>query len=215
MGGSSGGGVKYRTKRTPEGEALFGLAMPWLEEMFAGGMPSMPSTDLFQIPGGMSPQSGWYEGLDPNVRAGIEEPYMRQMDMLEQRLGGRGMLGSARAGISGAGAGVMADYMGQAAPLMAQQGWDMMAGQRQAEMQKAIMPYNQAMQEYMMPYQFLPQLIQEGMPLLTGTPRAQSASGIQGALGGAATGAMIGSGIMPGVGTAIGAGLGGIAGLFT
>ncbi len=80
--------------------------------------------DIGQAP---APTAGWYSGLDPNVRAGIEEPYMRGMEMMGQQLQGRGAYGAQRAGPSGAAADVMGQYMQKAAPSMAMTGWGMMA----------------------------------------------------------------------------------------
>ena len=80
------------------------------------------------------PTEGWYAGLDPNIRAGIEEPYVRAMDLMRNQLGGIGMLGSPTAGISGAAADVFAQYAQKAAPTMAQTGWNMMMGPYQAAM---------------------------------------------------------------------------------
>ena len=51
---------------------------------------------------------------------------MQGMDMMRSQLGGTGMLGNQRAGMSGAAADVFGQYMQKAAPTMAKTGWDMM-----------------------------------------------------------------------------------------
>jgi len=89
-----------------------------------GTQPTWGGVQAAQAP---APTGGWYGNLDPNVRAGIEEPYQRGMEMLEERMQGRGTLGSQRAGMSGAAADVLGQYMQQAAPSMAMTGWGMMA----------------------------------------------------------------------------------------
>lgn len=113
----------------------------------AGGiLGQMPTPDS-------APTGNWYGDLDPNVRAGIEQPYERGMEMLESRLQGRGALGAQRAGISGAGADVLGQYMQQAAPSMARTGWEMGTEQRAREWEAKMKPYDMlpSMLPYMMP----------------------------------------------------------------
>jgi len=142
-------------------------AQPW--QMQAPTMPGAAPT----------PTAGWYGALDPNVRAGIEEPYQRGMKMLEERMQGRGVLGAQRAGMSGAAADVLGQYMQQAAPSMAMTGWGMMAPgqlaqaqagwgmqaqQQGAQQQANLLAQQQQWQGQMMPYQMLPQMLPYMMP---------------------------------------------------
>jgi len=128
-GGKAGGGLyDIGGGGMPQGtgplQNLFGGNMPTPTPATMGGAPSFNPVAPGQAP---TPTAGWYSGLDSNVRAGIEEPYMRGMDMLRNQLGGGGMLGNPGAGISGAAADVFGDYASKAAPAMANTAWGMMA----------------------------------------------------------------------------------------
>jgi len=198
----------YQHVMTPQQEALWsglggGMGGGLLSNMMMGQMPqaqaaqiNFPEPTLQAVPGAQ-PTAGWYSGLDPNVRAGIEEPYMRGMDILEERMAGRGLLGSPRAGISGAAADVLGEYMQQAAPSMAQTAWGMMQpGMIEAQRQGWLaqtMPYQAGvqgalqqagleqqtglanLQSAMLPYMQLPQYLQLAQPttLVGHTPTIQ------------------------------------------
>jgi len=122
---------------------------------------------------------------------------MRGMDILEERMAGRGLLGSPRAGISGAAADVLGEYMQEAAPSMAQRAWGMMQpGMLEAQRQGWLaqtMPYQAGvqgalqqagleqqtglanLQSAMLPYMQLPQYLQLAQPttLVGHTPTIQ------------------------------------------
>lgn len=102
----------YKYLQSPQQKEMYGMMQPTMQNLFTQGGPA--------------PTAGWYGGLDPNIRAGIEEPYMRGMDMMRSQLQGGGQLGAPRAGMSGAAADVFGQYMQKAAPSMAQTGWNMM-----------------------------------------------------------------------------------------
>lgn len=93
----------------PQQQELWNMLMPVLQQGFGGGM---------------SPTGNWYQNLDPTIRAGIEEPYMRGFEMLGNQMGGWG--GNPRAGWSGAAGDVFGQYAQQAGQGMAQTGWNMM-----------------------------------------------------------------------------------------
>jgi len=146
----------YQEYQSPQQAQMYGQMLPSIQNMYGGNMPSPTLANMGgapsyspvgtgQVPqwGGVQtpqapsyspvgtgqvpmPSAGWYNNLDPNIRAGIEEPYMRSMDMMRNQLGGGGMLGNQRAGMSGAAADVYGQYMQQAAPAMAQTAWGMM-----------------------------------------------------------------------------------------
>jgi hypothetical protein len=197
----------------------------WEPSMFAD-IPNVPPTDY------LAPTGNWWGSLDPQIKAGIQAPWMEQEARLRETFG---PAGSPRGGFSGAFADALSDLWAQkAVPQMAMQGWNMMqpslmqrASLEQAawneqmmrdrmmwgEQQKAMQyPYNLAPalfgQTTMQPYAYWPQ--QSG-----GMNYGGAATG---ALSGAATGAMAGS-VFPGIGTGIGAiggGLiGGLGGLFS
>lgn len=130
MFGSGSFGTQGGPMQPPEGG--WGGAAPTMGQVNFPAMLEGP---------GPTPTAGWYEGLDENIRAGIEEPFERQMEGLFESLAGRGTMGSARAGISGAGTDVLAEYQTKAAPIMAQSAWNMM-------MPGMMMPYEAAMQQY-------------------------------------------------------------------
>ena len=120
----------YKEYQSPQQQEMYGYMNPMMQNMFSGNMPTM-----------QGPTAGWYSGLDENVRAGIEEPYMRGMDMMRDQLGGTGMLGNQRAGMSGAAADVYGQYMQKAAPTMAQTGWNMMQPSMTANFNAQMFPY--------------------------------------------------------------------------
>lgn len=120
----------YQEYQSPQQQEMYNTMSPYIQNMYSGNMPTM-----------QGPTAGWYSGLDENVRAGIEEPYMQAMDMMRNQLGGGGMLGNQRAGMSGAAADVYGQYMQQAAPAMAQTGWNMMQPSMQANFEAQMMPY--------------------------------------------------------------------------
>ena len=169
----------YQPYQSEQQESMYGMMQPTAQNLFGGNMntvPALPQYQGYDIPqtsggynvpqtpqwGGynvpdtssMMPQGNWYGNLDPNIKAGIEDPYMQGMDMMKGQLSGVGMLGNQRAGMSGAAADVFGEYMQHAAPSMAQTGWGMMApglqqgwqANLQQNMTNAQMPYNTAMQ---------------------------------------------------------------------
>jgi len=117
----------------------------------AGGGGNAPGFSMPELPNilqgeGPMPTEGWYEGLDENVRAGIERPYDIALDKLTEQLAGEGVLGTARSGtggpaISGAGAKVLGTMAQEAAPVMAKSAWEMM-------LPGMMMPYQTALTQY-------------------------------------------------------------------
>jgi len=150
----------YQEYQSPQQAQMYGQMLPSIQNMYGGNMPSPTLANIGQAP---TPSAGWYSGLDSNVRAGIEEPYMRGMDMMRTQLGGTGMLGNQRSGMSGAAADVFGQYMQQAAPAMAQTGWNMMQPgmlqQLGAQNQAGLMGQQQGWESQMMPYQALPSML--------------------------------------------------------
>ena len=146
----------YQYTQSPEQQAMYNMMLPYAQNMYGG---NMPTPNLANISNPSMPTSGWYEGLDENVRAGIEEPYMQGMDMLRNQLTGGGQLGNQRAGMSGAAADVFGDYMSKASPAMAKTAWGMMQPgmlqQQGAQNQAALMGQQQGWQAQMLPYQML------------------------------------------------------------
>ena len=80
-------------------------------------MPSIPSlsdpTGLYSgIPMYNIPELPTYSNLSPDLQRSIEQPFKRSSELLGEQLGSIGQYGSSRGGVSGAGAGVLADYWG-------------------------------------------------------------------------------------------------------
>jgi len=122
-GGDQQASVDYQW--SPQQEEMFNLIMPLMEKMSAFGMGEGPVP--YKIPdiSGMMPTKGWYEGLEPGIKEAAWEPYMKGYDILENRMAGRGTLGSARAGVSGAAADVMSQYTQQVTPQVTSSLWGM------------------------------------------------------------------------------------------
>lgn len=80
-------------------------------------MPSLPTlsdpTGLYSsIPDYEIPALPTYSNLSPDLQRSIEQPFKRSSELLGEQLGSIGQYGSSRGGVSGAGAGVLADYWG-------------------------------------------------------------------------------------------------------
>jgi len=149
---------------SPQQQTMWGMIEPKMQEIYGGQLPRYGGYDIPSAEG-MMPNQGWYNSLDPNVRAGIEEPYMQGMDMMRNQLQGGGQLGSERAGMSGAAADVMGQYMQKAAPSMAMTGWGMTQPAQQSlwqamlqrNMTQAGTNYDTAMMPYQSAMTMLPQ----------------------------------------------------------
>jgi len=139
--GKGGGSVKY--SQSPEQQQVFQLLMPLVEMMTGAGQQG---TSPWQIPSteGLMPSKGWYEGMDPNIMAGIKEPYIEASEQLTESLG-YGGAGSARGGPSGVLGGSQADFWSKAGTQMGKQAWDMTLPGRQmgwqAELQGNQFPF--------------------------------------------------------------------------
>jgi len=150
----------YKYLQSPEQEEMYGMMQPTMEKLFTEGGPT--------------PTAGWYGGLDANVREGIEEPYMRAMEMMGQQLQGGGQLGAPRAGMSGAAADVFGKYMQKAAPSMAQTAWGMMEPGMMLPYQMAGMMTPQMMPEMLVGH--TPTIEEAQGQALPGAPLPRGAS---------------------------------------
>jgi hypothetical protein len=141
-------------------------------------------TSLWDIPGydipdigKMMPQKGWMDRLDPNIIAGLKEPFIHTQNQLAETLGGQGQLGSAGAGMSGAAADVFRDFWTKATPTFANQAWSMvkdpLAMGWQSEAAREQMLFAEQMQENKYPWANMPGMTRLGMP----TPYAQPGGG--------------------------------------
>jgi len=119
---SGGGSVKYM--QSPEQRQVFQLLMPLVEMMTGVGMEGkspwqIPSTE------GMMPSKGWYEGMDPNIMAGVREPYIDASKQLTESLGYSA--GSPRGGPSGMLGDVQSDFWSKAGTQMGKTAWDIVS----------------------------------------------------------------------------------------
>lgn len=137
---SGGGSVKY--KQSPEQRQVFQSLMPLLQQVVGAGQGG---TSPWQIPSteGMMPTQGWYENMDPNIMAGVREPYIDASQQLTESLGYSA--GSGRGGPSGMLGDVQSDFWSKAGTQMGQQAWNMVSPIQQmgwqAELQGKQFPY--------------------------------------------------------------------------
>ena len=80
MGGKGGGGSNIDYAQSPEQRQVFQAAMPNLQRLFQGG-------NIYDIPGieGITPGPNWYQNLSPEIKSGIQSPYIdasRQLFLL-------------------------------------------------------------------------------------------------------------------------------------
>lgn len=91
-------------------------------------IPQTPQMDPTQA----MPFQGWMP--PPNVMAGLWEPYQQGADLLTERMGAGGQMGSAGGGMSGAYGNAMGKYYADASNKVGLQGWQMMQPALQASM---------------------------------------------------------------------------------
>ena len=105
---------------SPEQKQILDQILPLITKLseFGQGTGGVP----YNIPDPQSllPSAGFLDRLDPNIRQGLFEPFEQGLDIIEGRLSGRGQLGNARAGISGAAADVFGKFGQQFLPQVAQ-----------------------------------------------------------------------------------------------
>jgi len=161
----------YKEYQSPQQQQIWNASAPNVANLLQGNLPNVPQT---YVPNAPMPGQGWYQGLDPNVRAGIEEPYMRGMDMMRNQLQMGGQLGNQRAGMSGAAADVFGQYSQDASKGMAQTAWGMMQPGLQMQQQQlgqaGATQQQQGYERMMAPYQTALGLLPSSMSdLLVGT----------------------------------------------
>lgn len=141
-GGGSEPSIGYA--QSPEQRQIYGMVAPYLQQAFSQGgwniseppdprneIPSMqgvlsdipmydiPSTEMLQ------PTQQWWEGVSPDVKAGLWQPYQEASQQLTEYMGGRGQMGSARGGFSGSAGAGMGEIMAQGAMNVPLQAWQM------------------------------------------------------------------------------------------
>ena len=117
-GGATQGGYGQSQYQAPGG--MWGLDQ----------IPSINTTDYLN-PQALSPQGNWMGSLDPNIQAGLWEPYNQGAQQLINTMGGGA--GSASAGFSGAAGGALSDFYGDASKNVGMTAWNMMQPYNQAQ----------------------------------------------------------------------------------
>jgi hypothetical protein len=173
------------------------------------------------------PTQNWWGSLAPEVKAGLYAPYVEAGQGLMEMMGGRGQLGSARGGYSGAAGAALGELAGKAAQNVGLNAWQMTGPMAMnawnanltrnmnaynTGQQERLADYNTAMNVWNRPMQTLG-MMGMGMPQAYAQPQSNRMGGM---LSGALMGGMAGYGMTSnpywGLG---GAALGGLAGYFS
>lgn len=101
-----------------------GLASQGLGLYDVGPAPSAPTYNVVN-PEMMMPTQQWWNSLSPNVKSGLYAPYQEVGQQLIETLGGRGAVGSPRAGYSGAAGAALGELGSNAARDVGMQAWQM------------------------------------------------------------------------------------------
>ena len=217
MGGSGGGNDK--PKFPAEIKKMWGIGHPLATRMAASGMEGYPLWDvpaMPDVPPPVMPSAGWFQGIAPEVRQGLWEPYQEAGQQLGETFGSRGQQGSARGGYSGAYGSAMGSFAADAAKDVGLQAWQMTAPQmmdyRNQLYEGAMRERGDYLQAQQAPWTLFPSYL-GGVGQLPYYATPNRPSPWVGAAGGAATGAAMGYGMGAGAGgAAAGAGIGGILG---
>ena len=124
LSGGSSPQVNYQS--SPEQQKMLQAIQPLVEKMAAFGTGTGGVPYNIPDPQSMMPTAGFMDRLDPNIRAGLFEPFEQGLDILEGRMAGRGQLGNVRAGMSGAAADVFGKFGQQMLPQIAQSAFQTM-----------------------------------------------------------------------------------------
>lgn len=212
MGSSGGGDPKMPSAQ----KRLYALAYPLAKRMATAGVEGAPLWDVPEmptVPGPVMPSSQWYQGIAPEVRAGVWAPYQEAAQQLGETFGSRGQMGSPRAGPSGAYGAAMGSFAADAARDVGMQTWQMTYPQMQQYRDElyasALQQRGEVMQAQQAPYTMMPGYIGSmgGLPQYA-TPARPSpwAGAAGGAMTGAAMGGMTGNPYIAAAG-AIGGGI--------
>ncbi len=123
---SGGNDPQVSYQSSPEQTEMLKAIQPLVERMAAFGTGTGGVPYNIPDPQSMMPTKGFMDRLDPNVRAGLFEPFEQGLDILEGRMAGRGQLGNVRAGMSGAAADVFGRFSQQFLPQVAQSAFQTM-----------------------------------------------------------------------------------------
>lgn len=177
MGGS---GPSMDFKSSPWQKYIQDWLKPFMNNMSTGNMP-----DMWEIPdiSSMMPGKNWWEDLDPNIKAGIREPYKDASKQMLEVMGAKGQVGSASSPYSGSSQTATGKFWEDAAGGMAQQGWGMVSPALQQGWGAQLAQNQGQYGQEMMPYGMIPGMSQQAAPYPTVNP---GSGGYGGGLGGLA-----------------------------
>lgn len=158
-GGGGGGGTSTEYVQSPEAREAMQMMLPSIRRLGEAGAAGGQLWDVPSVPS-MAPTEGWFSGLDPNVTAGMWEPYERGSMQLAEQMGAGGMGGSARGGWSGAAGAGLGRFWEDASTSVGQQAWGMMQPSRKAQMQE----WQQDIMARQFPYTAIPGIFGASMP---------------------------------------------------
>jgi len=142
---SEGGGWPISQPPDPRDE------IPSMQGVMSGvPMYGIPSSESLQ------PTQQWWQGVSPDVKAGLWQPYKEAGAQLSEMMGGRGQWGSMRGGPSGAAGAAMGKIASEGAMQVPLQAWGMgeqgrMAGY-QAELGRSQQDYQNRLRESLTDY---------------------------------------------------------------
>lgn len=195
---SGGGGMNTTIVSSPEARQLLEWLSPALKRI---GKAGGKGEALYDVPGAPIDQAmGYYQGavpsasglmpsaenigaIDPKIREAVAAPYLEGIGQATEQFGGG--MGSARGGVSGAGAKVLQDSMTQMIPQYTQQLWGMVqpglqsewTAQTGANLARAQTGAQMAQQEWgadvasrAAPYGLIPEMAGGSMPSIMAQP---------------------------------------------
>ena len=171
--GGSDSGVDY--EQSPEQRAIYDMISPHLQTAFNQGgwdisqppdprseIPSMQGVlsgvPMYNLPSSESlqPTQQWWQGVSPDVKAGLWQPYKEAGSQLAEQMGGQGQWGSMRGGPSGAAGAAMGEIASKGALQVPMQAWQMGEQGRmtdyQSELNRNQQDYQNRLQEAMADY---------------------------------------------------------------
>lgn len=136
--GKKGGGSDVDYKWSDEQQIAWQKAQPWVNQRVDQSLNGPPQLGapppLYDIPDatGLTPTSGWYNSIAPEVKQGLWEPWNDAANQLQANLGVQGQVGSPLGGYSGAAGTGLGQLYADAGQQVGMQAWNMMQPGQQA-----------------------------------------------------------------------------------
>jgi len=130
------GGSNVEYVQSKEQKELYQQLQPLMQKLVSGDtydVGNAPTYSGYDVPDttSMMPTANWWDELDPNIKAGIKQPYEEGSNQLAEQLMSYGQ-GSVMGGASGVMGSSLADYWADAGTQMATTGWNMVSPALQA-----------------------------------------------------------------------------------